>query len=127
MPNNTLLRFELKRAVIFAILIASYIMVYFHRMASGVVASDLMTFFNVSATNIGILSGMYFYIYTAMQIPSGILADRIGPRRCVSVGNFLAGIGSIIFGLSFFFQYGACWQIFGWIRRFCSFCFHNEK
>jgi sugar phosphate permease len=42
---------------------------------------------------------MYFYIYTLMQIPAGILADTLGARITVAVGNLVAGSGSILFGL----------------------------
>ncbi|MCP4722156.1 MAG: MFS transporter, partial [Desulfobacteraceae bacterium] len=43
-------RFELARWSIFAILILTYILVYFHRMAPGVVSEFLMADFNISGT-----------------------------------------------------------------------------
>jgi sugar phosphate permease len=35
-----------------------------------------------------------------MQVPSGVLADALGTRTTVMVGNLLAGFGSILFGLA---------------------------
>ena len=35
-----------------------------------------------------------------MQIPSGILADTLGPRVSVTVGSLIAGVGSILFGIA---------------------------
>jgi sugar phosphate permease len=93
-------RFLLARWSIFAILIAIYMLVFFHRMAPAVISSDLMKAFNTSGAALGSLAAMYFYIYTAMQIPAGVLADTLGARVTVSAGTLVAGCGSIMFGLA---------------------------
>lgn len=93
-------RFQQVRWTAYALLVLSYILVYFHRMAPGVVAADLMQAFHTSGAELGSLAAMYYYIYTAMQIPSGILADTLGPRISVAVGAAVAGLGSILFGLA---------------------------
>ena len=93
-------RFVRTRQTVFWLLIGSYIMVYFHRMAPGVVSADLMRAFNTTGVALGSLAATYYYIYTAMQIPSGVLADTLGPRVSVSVGALVAGVGSILFGLA---------------------------
>lgn len=93
-------RLQLIRWSTFTILILAYISVYFHRMAPGVVAADLMATFQTSAAALGSLAAMYYYIYTAMQLPAGILADTLGNRVSVSLGNLVAGLGSILFALA---------------------------
>lgn len=93
-------RFERKRARVFAVLFTAYVMVYFHRFAPGAVSQDLKKAFDLTAASLGSLAAMYFYIYAVMQIPSGVLADSLGPRKTVVAGNFLAGMGSILFGLA---------------------------
>jgi MFS family permease len=35
-----------------------------------------------------------------MQIPTGILADTLGPRRILALGGLIGGAGSILFGLA---------------------------
>lgn len=90
-------RFLWVRATIYTILILAYMSVYFHRMAPGVVSAELMTSFQTSATALGSLAAMYYYIYTVMQIPAGVLADTLGNRASVTAGNLVAGIGSILF------------------------------
>jgi sugar phosphate permease len=75
-------------------------MVYFHRMAPGVMAGDLMQAFQTSGAALGSLAATYYYIYTALQIPSGVLADTLGPRVSVTIGGLVAGAGSILFGLA---------------------------
>ena len=92
-------RFLLARWSIFSILIAAYMLVFFHRMAPAVVSGDLMRAFGTTGVALGSLAAMYFYIYTLMQIPAGILADTLGARITVAVGNLVAGSGSILFGL----------------------------
>jgi sugar phosphate permease len=56
--------------------------------------------FGLTATALGVLSSMYFYPYAAMQIPSGILADYVGPRLSVAVFFLIAAVGTILFGLA---------------------------
>lgn len=93
-------RFNRIRWTVFGLLVLSYISVYFHRMAPGVVSAELMQAFATSGAALGSLAAMYYYVYTAMQIPAGVLADTLGPRIAVSVGALISGAGSILFGLA---------------------------
>lgn len=93
-------RFQQVRWTIYAILVLAYMSVFFHRMAPAVVSAELMTAFHTSGAALGSLAAMYYYIYTAMQIPAGVLADTVGTRAVATLGNFVAGIGSIVFGLA---------------------------
>lgn len=101
-PMNTAIpaRFNRLRWTVYVLLVLSYMGVFFHRMAPGAVSADLMRTFETTGAALGSLAAMYYYIYTAMQIPSGILADTLGPRAVVSVGATVAGAGSILFGLA---------------------------
>ncbi len=85
---------------IFSVLILTYILVYFHRMAPGVVSEYLMGAFQTTGAELGALSAIYFFVYAFMQVPSGVIADTLGTRMSVINGNLVAGIGSIVFGLS---------------------------
>ena len=97
-------RFELARWSIFAILILTYILVYFHRMAPGVVSEFLMAEFKINGTRLGTLSAIYFAVYALMQIPSGVIADTLGTRTSIISGNLVAGMGSILFGMATGFE-----------------------
>jgi sugar phosphate permease len=92
--------FNLVRWSIYTILILTYMLVFFHRMAPAVISADLMKAFNTSGAELGSLAAMYFYIYTVMQIPAGVLADTLGARFTVAAGSMVAGAGSIMFGLA---------------------------
>lgn len=86
------------RWAVWGVLILSYIIVFFHRLALGVVSDELIDAFKMTSTSFANLGSMYFYAYMVMQIPSGILADSIGARKTVTYGTILAAIGSIMFG-----------------------------
>ncbi len=86
--------------LIFLSIIIPYILVYFHRVAPAVVSQQLMSYFKISGVELGNLSAVYFYIYTFMQIPAGILADSIGPKKIIFFGSLISGMGSILFGIS---------------------------
>ena len=100
MPALSPPRFNVVRWTIFSILTLTYMLVFFHRMAPAVISADLMKAFNTSGTQLGSLAAMYFYIYTAMQIPAGVLADTLGARMTVTAGSLVAGTGSVLFGLA---------------------------
>ncbi|MGQ0677849.1 MAG: MFS transporter, partial [Rhodospirillales bacterium] len=42
----------------------------------------------------------YFYAYAGLQIPIGVMLDRLGPRRLMSGGAALAGIGGVLFAMA---------------------------
>lgn len=88
------------RWVCYFMLLATYVFVYFDRVAPAVVAPELMKEFSLTATSMGILSSMYFYPYAAMQIPSGILSDYLGPRISVAIFFIIAAIGTALFGIA---------------------------
>ncbi|TAH63038.1 MAG: MFS transporter, partial [Gottschalkiaceae bacterium] len=97
------------RWIVFGILIFAYMIVFFHRLAVGVVREDLAREFGMSGITFANLSSTYFYAYMIMQIPSGILADTLGARKTVTFGTLAAGAGSIIFG----FANSLFWIFFG--------------
>ncbi len=84
----------------FGIVSLSYLMVYFHRVAPAVVSDLLMAEFNLSGAVLGNLAAIYFYVYTLMQLPAGVLADGFGAKKTIFWGMMVSGIGSLIFAAS---------------------------
>jgi sugar phosphate permease len=82
----------------YAIVAAAYVLSFFHRVAPAAIAGDLADTFHTSGVALGVLAATYFYVYTVMQIPTGVLVDKFGTRRIVTVGGMLAGVGSLAFG-----------------------------
>ncbi len=69
------------------------------RTAPGLITDQVMLDFQVTATTIGLLTSIQFFVYTGLQIPMGILSDRFGPNFFLIVGAFLTGLGTIIYSL----------------------------
>jgi len=76
---------------------AFYLFGFFQRITPASLAPDLMRDFNLTAAGLGNLSAFYYYAYAAVQIPTGVMVDRLGPSRMFLVGAVLAGAGSLIF------------------------------
>lgn len=73
---------------------------FFQRVAPAVMVDAMMAEFAVGAAIAGMLSGLYFYTYSAMQIPIGLLLDRFGPRRMLAGFALLSCLGSAMFALA---------------------------
>jgi MFS family permease len=77
-----------------------YLLGFYQRVAPAVLTAELQREFALSAGALGHLSAFYFYAYVAVQIPTGLLADRWGPRRLLTLGAGCAAIGMLLFGLA---------------------------
>jgi sugar phosphate permease len=82
----------------FALVSVAYVLSFFHRIAPGAIAGELREAFQASGAELGALAASYFWLYTPVQVPTGILVDAVGPRRVVALGGLAAGVGSILFG-----------------------------
>ncbi len=88
------------RWTVFALAAAAFFLSFFHRVAPAAMADELAHIFELSGAALGTLAAMYFYIYAVMQLPTGVLADTLGPRRVLTAGALIAGVGSVLFGLA---------------------------
>ncbi len=70
---------------------------FFHRLAPSVMIDHLMRDLAISGAVLGNLSAFYFYAYAGLQIPVGLLHDRWGPRRMLTLGALLCALGSFVF------------------------------
>ena len=93
-------RFVRARRIVFGIALASFVLSFFHRTAPAAIAAELTQTFAISGAVLGTLAATYFYVYTVLQIPVGVLADTLGPRRILTAGSLLAAAGSLAFALA---------------------------
>ena len=77
-----------------------YLIGFYQRVAPAVMSDRLMAEFAISGAALGNLSAFYFYSYVLMQVPTGILADRWGARKLLTVGAALAAAGTVLFAFS---------------------------
>jgi MFS family permease len=76
---------------------ALYVVGFFHRVAPAVITAELAAEFDLTATALGNLSALYFYSYVAMQVPTGVLVDRYGPRWILAIAALGAAAGAVLF------------------------------
>ena len=88
------------RWIIFIVLAIAYFFVYFHRTTSGAISETMRDFYGVTEVSIALLGSAYLYAYTLMQLPSGILTDKFGPRKAASVFIILLALGSVLCAVS---------------------------
>jgi sugar phosphate permease len=69
-------------------------------VAPGGMKPQLSQVFNLSASELGILSSCYLWPYGIMQIPAGLLMDTVGPRRLLSIAGLSCALGSMLFGFA---------------------------
>lgn len=68
------------------------------RILPGALQSELTAAFgHISASTFGQLSALYYFAYSPMQMPVGMLIDRFGPRRLLSLACFCCTVGSYFF------------------------------
>ena len=88
-------------SIICAIAALFYCYEFVLRIIPGVLQSELTAAFgNISASTFGQLSALYYFAYSPMQVPVGILMDRIGPRRLLSLACLCCTAGSFMFSYS---------------------------
>ncbi|MCA1318331.1 MFS transporter [Bacillus tianshenii] len=85
------------RWVIFSSVLFTYLIMSSQRTAPGLITDQLMVDFSVTAATVGLVTSIQFFVYTGLQIPMGILADRYGPNFLLIIGAALTGIGTIIY------------------------------
>lgn len=76
-------------------LIASifYAYQYILRVMPNIMLNDIMQQFNMDAVVFGQFSGIYYIGYSLMHLPIGILLDRFGPRKVMTICILLTVIG----------------------------------
>ncbi|WP_115863323.1 MFS transporter [Halorussus litoreus] len=97
-----LTRFDTRRVrwAMWGVLAFGYLLMSFTRVSTAVLAESLTRAFDITATELGLLHSSFFYLYAAMQLPAGLLADRYGPRRVAGAGTFVMGLGAVAFATS---------------------------
>lgn len=80
---------------------------YLLRIAPSVMESSLEAHYQVASGGFGLLSAFYYYAYVPMQIPVGLLMDRYGPRRLLTLACFICALGAYLFSATNVFYIGA--------------------
>lgn len=82
------------------------------QVSPGVMKPELSQAFNITAGGFGLLGGVYFYSYSAMQIPAGVLLDRLGPHRLLTFASLICAVSTLAFAHTYSFNTAL-------VARFC--------
>lgn len=77
-----------------------YLYDFLLRVMPSAMTNDLMAHFHIGAARLGIMLAILYYAYAPMQIPAGLMFDRIGTRLLLTIMVVLCAIGTLIFGLT---------------------------
>ncbi len=82
-----------------------YVYDYFIQVAPSVMTNQLMSEFHMGAAELGILSACFYYSYTLMQIPAGVMFDRFGARKLLTFSVLISAAGVTIFSQAHHFYW----------------------
>ncbi len=102
MPKQTLSQ-RLPLALLLSIFLpfaAGYFLSYIYRTINAVLSPYLATELRLDATDLGLLTSVYFLTFAAFQLPLGLLLDRFGPRRVEATLLLFAAAGAGLFAVS---------------------------
>ncbi|MHB8773345.1 MAG: MFS transporter [Syntrophales bacterium] len=77
-----------------------YFLSYLLRNVNAVISPDLVRIFHLDASDLGLLTSVYFLTFALFQPLLGVLLDRYGPRRVEGVLLLVAAAGSLLFAWS---------------------------
>lgn len=87
-----------KRALLIWLVSVSFVLFqFFLQLSSGVIIATIMKELQYNALMGGLLSSAFYYVYTSMQIPAGILFDRFNTRYILTFSALLCGLSCILF------------------------------
>ncbi|RAU21568.1 MFS transporter [Paramagnetospirillum kuznetsovii] len=79
---------------------AGYFLSYLYRTVNAVLAPEIGRTIALDASDIGLMTGVYFITFAAAQLPLGLLLDRFGPRRVEAILLIFAAAGALAFSLA---------------------------
>lgn len=77
--------------------VSFYFYEYYLRVAPSVMHDPLKQSFGLGEAAFGHLAAFYYYAYTPMQVPVGVMIDRYGVRRILTVACLLCAGGAYLF------------------------------
>lgn len=100
-PTSTTLPLTAPNLIIWFVGVSFVLFQFFLQLSSGVIINTIMQEMQLSALSAGMLGSMFYYVYTAFQIPVGILFDLKNTRFLMTMGALVCSIACILFAHSY--------------------------
>ena len=86
--------------LVWGVAVGGYFLAMLHRNGLGVAALEAQSRFDVGPALLSLLPMLQLLVYVILQVPAGLLADRLGPRYTLVMGMAAMAIGSCMFALA---------------------------
>jgi sugar phosphate permease len=89
-----------RRWIIFILATSHFFLSQFYRTSNAVIATRLIQDLSLDTEGLGLLSASFFYGFAVTQIPIGLLLDKVGPRKLMTILSLLGILGAFIFSVA---------------------------
>ncbi len=94
------MRAATKAWVIWGTAVVVYMAAVFHRGSLAVASLEATERFGVGPAALGTFTVLQLLVYAVMQVPTGLLVDRFGPRKVLVTAALLMGTGQVLFAVA---------------------------
>lgn len=86
--------------VVYGVAVAAYMVAVLQRSSLGVAGIEATGRFDIAATALSTLAVVQLIVYAALQIPVGVMLDRVGPKFLLAAGAALMLVGQTTLAFS---------------------------
>lgn len=88
------------RWVCLGVLFLSAFLAFSIRLAPAVALPNFQVAYRLTAAELSLLTSLYLWPFAFMQPVAGVLTDRLGPRRSVTIFLMIAGLGQLLLAMA---------------------------
>jgi sugar phosphate permease len=86
--------------VVFGVAVLAYVAAVLGRSSLAATGVEAAERFAVSSGVLSLLAVVQLAVYAGLQVPAGVLVDRLGPRRLIAGGAVLVAAGQVVLALA---------------------------
>jgi len=108
------------RWIVFILATSHFFLSQFYRTSNAVIATQLIQDLSLDTEGLGFLSASFFYGFAVTQIPIGLLLDKVGPRKLMTILSLVGIAGAFIFSVADSLSMGVIGRILLGIGMACN-------
>ncbi|WP_460445771.1 MFS transporter [Angustibacter aerolatus] len=86
--------------LVWGVALVAYLVGVLQRTSLGVAGIAAADRFHASASVLATFAVLQLLVYAGLQVPVGVLMDRVGPKALIAAGAFTMAVGQTVLGLS---------------------------